>query len=490
MIEEAKLVGLGGFDPPTLEDVERRRLQLWVLSILVLLGTAGGAVLASVGIGSLGPAGVRLALFALATAFILYTVEKEAHLRRLTRLLVDERVLRAALSNRLGEATALLDAGKAVNSVLELDAVLDIIVNSAISLLDGASGSVMLSDKGGEALRTVSSRGNDAAIGAVVRTDEGIAGGVARSWEPVIVNGDLGERQVPVTSAMCVPLMHRGEFLGVLNVNGRDERVYSEFDLRALTMFADHAAAAIANGRLYAHERARTSRIVTEDLQKSEFLGRVSQDLRTPMTAVLGSAKLLQRATLPEDKRIELASMIDRQGRRVSRMMDELISASRIEGEAPPPLDAVDVAAVCRGIVSEYAGSGRSVAYEGPSEPVGALGTVDGVRRILANLIDNSLRHGAPPVLVGVHDLGATGMIEITVADRGVGIPAGERTHVLERFVRLGLGDDPHHPGIGLGLSIVTGLVARAGGSLRIEDPPDANPGCVIRVHLRAAWLG
>jgi hypothetical protein len=83
----------------------------------------------------LSPGLVRVSVAALSVAFCVYALEKELHLRRLTLLLADERVLTAALTNRLREMSALLEAGKAVNSALELDHVLDVILSSALELL-------------------------------------------------------------------------------------------------------------------------------------------------------------------------------------------------------------------------------------------------------------------------------------------------------------------------------------------------------------------
>ncbi len=73
-------------------------------------------------------------------------MEKERHLRRLAKLLVDERVLGAALSNRLKELAMLYEAGKAMNSVLVVDEVLQLILSSAFELLRASSGSIMLID--------------------------------------------------------------------------------------------------------------------------------------------------------------------------------------------------------------------------------------------------------------------------------------------------------------------------------------------------------
>src|SRR3954452_16332544 len=178
LTREAKVVGLRDFSTPSLEAVERRRWQLWVVAIVVMGSLAAGLVLMASG-GSNSPGlfkhlPVRVGLVLLTMGFALYVLEKEVHLRRLTRLLLDERVLTAALSNRLKELAALVTVGKAVNSVLILTQVLDIILSSALELLSADGGSIMLLENPDE-LVAVCVKGHVHAEGARLRVGESIA---------------------------------------------------------------------------------------------------------------------------------------------------------------------------------------------------------------------------------------------------------------------------------------------------------------------------
>jgi diguanylate cyclase (GGDEF)-like protein len=245
--EEARVVGLGGIAVPTLEDVERRRLVLWLGMGVLLLTAAAGSVVAAVG-GSL-PWAVPAVAVPVSAVFTAFAVEQELRLRRTTRHLMSERVLVSALQSRLEELSTLLDAGRAMNSVLELSEVLRRILDNALDLLGAADGSVMLAEEP-QQLRAVCVRGNEEARDSVVAIGAGIAGRVADTREPVLVQG--GRR----SSAMSVPLVHRGELLGVLNVSAGAGKAFDEYDLRALSLFGEHAASSIANARLYEAERA------------------------------------------------------------------------------------------------------------------------------------------------------------------------------------------------------------------------------------------
>src|SRR6202451_3838486 len=127
LAREARIVGIKGFSPPSLEAVDRRRSQLWTVAFAGLASMAAAVgLLTSAGGHHLGFAnrlGFRVGTVVLVLAPAGYVMVKERPLRRLSTLLVNERVLGAALSNRLKELAVLYEAGKALNSVLVIDEV-------------------------------------------------------------------------------------------------------------------------------------------------------------------------------------------------------------------------------------------------------------------------------------------------------------------------------------------------------------------------------
>jgi diguanylate cyclase (GGDEF)-like protein len=265
--QDARVAGLRSFgELPTLEDVERRRMQLWLVSTVLLVAASAVVVVLSLfpqeSLSVVRPTHLRVSFVGLALLFSAYAVEKEVQLRRLTRMLVDERVMTASLTSRLTEITALLDARKAVNSVLDLEKVLDVILHSALELLGGEKASIMLLED--DELQAISVAGNDDALGARVKVGEGIAGKVAETGEAMLISGkvdrgafkNLRARPTNVESAVSVPMADRGELIGVLNVSTHGGRTFTEYDLRAVSVFAEDAATAITKARLY--EAARS----------------------------------------------------------------------------------------------------------------------------------------------------------------------------------------------------------------------------------------
>ncbi|MDD5562768.1 MAG: EAL domain-containing protein [Thermoanaerobaculaceae bacterium] len=295
----ARIAGLRSFETPTLEAVEHRRLQLWLLTLSLLFAAVVALVTVTFWHDVRPPAWVppivlRGGLLATVILFCAYAIEKELQLRRLTKLLIDERVLTAALTNRLREVSTLLEAAKAMNLVLDLEEVLRTILECANELLDTHDGSIMLVHGDGE-LRTVSVSGSSGARGARLKFGEGVAGQVAQTREPVLVTGVLEPEKWPAgsgaaqppTSSMSVPLVYRDVLLGVLNVNAAPGRAYTRHQLRALSLFGEQAAAAIANARLYEEQRLLASQNVYQALHdlltnlpnRALFLDRVNHAL-------------------------------------------------------------------------------------------------------------------------------------------------------------------------------------------------------------------
>ncbi len=300
-IRIADVVGLGDVDAPSLEAVESRRHLLWLLT-LVALGVVAVAVLLLPllpGGDSVSAGVLRGLVFFLAAGFVLYAIDREVHLRRLGALLVDERVLIASLSNRVRELGSMLHAGRAINSALDLDDVLHLILQAAVDLLDGAAGTIMLAD--GMRLRVVSAIGGDESLGREVNMGEAIAGRVAETREPLLIVGHVDpgrlrggvSRRQPVESSLTVPLIHRDTLLGVLNVNAAEARPFTEYDLRAVSLFGEQAAAAIANARLYEGQRAQTESLayrashdpLTDLANRAEFFERLDIALKARRAA-------------------------------------------------------------------------------------------------------------------------------------------------------------------------------------------------------------
>lgn len=444
---------------------------------------------------------VVVLLGGLAVAFLIYVIEKEGNLRRLTTALVEERVRSAALSARLTDTASLLEVGKAVNSTLNLEDVLRMILSSALQLLEAGEGSVMLLDESGENLEVVSYHGlrGHVVMNKKTRIGEGVAGRVAETREPVLIsnNSPVDGVQVDpsrgITSGMCVPLVRRDELMGVLNVNQLiPGKTFGGDGLAALEVFAEQAAIAIGNARSFAHERETVVQLEELDRLKSDFVATVSHELKTPLTAIIGAAKTVSRrgAQLERDQELVFMEMIERQGARLLRLVEDVLTASKIESGLPKlQRELVDLEVIAGQIAADAAhtkqGAGRAievVATEG-----GANAWVDrvAIEQILSNLIENAVKYSEPNAPIGVRlDVKLVEAV-IEVTDSGRGIAEEQLETIFERFRQADSSLTRTVGGFGLGLYIVKNLVDAHQGKIEVESIEGVGSTFRVRIPQR-----
>ena len=333
LLAQARVVGLGHADTPTLEAVERRRIQLWALAILTLMGVSAILVLgratqanATSGTGSalfaFSQSGqLQALLVALVIGMAVYVADRERRLRQLTRLLVDERALTAALVQRLAEVRTLLGVAKAMNSSLGLDVILSRIVDAATTMLYAESGEVLLTD--GDVLRVVAASGEGDSVGEDRPYGTTPAGHAARTWELVTI---AGTDDIP--PALYVPILHASQLLGVLAIVGHRSRPFSDYDTRAALLFAEQAAFAIAATHKAEASRWQEAERVELTSHRGELLAGAISDLRDPLSSMVAATKMLRRDKLADTERQELADLISRQTGRLARSIEEILSAT------------------------------------------------------------------------------------------------------------------------------------------------------------------
>ncbi|MDQ3756970.1 MAG: GAF domain-containing sensor histidine kinase, partial [Actinomycetota bacterium] len=341
-------------------------------------------------------------------------------------------------------------------------------------------------------MQVVCALGNAAARGARVRVGDGVAGQVALLQEPMLVAGSVDRlppaatepRRQPVAAAMCVPLVNRGEVLGVLNVNGGPQRRYTEYDLRALTLFAEQASISIANARLYEAELEHVAELVELDRMKSEFVATVSHELRTPLTSILGCTRTMQRRELAPEVRADFLDMIERQGKRLLHLIEDVLDVQRTtSAEAPPPCGPVPLDFVLEEVVRVQAAAGRHVALRAVTGAV-VLADRPSLERVFTNLVDNAFSHGGGDVEIEVEETDNDGTVAAVVAvlDRGPGVAPELAECIFDRFKR---GPETFSPGMGLGLSMVRSLMEAQGGRVWVDARPGG--GAAFRVLLPCA---
>lgn len=171
---------------------------------------------------------------------------------------------------QMHELLALFEIGKAVNSTIDLDEVLDIILRETLQLFGGEAGSIMLADRDGDLLiRAARGLSQEIMRKTRVKPGEGIAGWVYENGEALILDGkvsddrftNLVERKEEINTSIASPLKFLGETLGVLTVRRSGLVRYTEHERELITMICDQAAIAIENAAQFVKEMERTEQL-------------------------------------------------------------------------------------------------------------------------------------------------------------------------------------------------------------------------------------
>jgi signal transduction histidine kinase len=217
--------------------------------------------------------------------------------------------------------------------------------------------------------------------------------------------------------------------------------------------------------------------------QRDILLRTVAHDLRTPLSALLLHAQMLQRSLEPSDRNAKRVDTIIANGERLAIMTEDLVEMIRLEnGQFQLARKPIDVQAFIKSLVDRLAATLAMDRVRVSCEPHLPLLSADPQRleRVLVNLLSNALRYSDAASEVLLHVARSDGFVTISVSDRGIGIARSDLPRVFERFYRTR--DNNRQEGLGLGLAITAMLVRAHGGQIEVES--ELGKGSVFRVTL------
>jgi len=235
------------------------------------------------------------------------------------------------------------------------------------------------------------------------------------------------------------------------------------------------------------------SAAVSAEKMRVDFVANASHELRTPLSTVLGYAETLAEETnLPDELRVNFGRTIRDEARRMLRIIEDLMSLSRIEADRfVTPRDRVDVGGVISTAVTNGGHLRGSANCEFRIDVAEDLPAVRGDRplllQVLDNLISNALRYGCdrPGSSIEIKATRKGAWVSIDVTDHGPGIPREHLPRVTERFYRVDAARSRESGGTGLGLAIVKHIIERHRGSLEIKST--LGLGTTVSVRLPVA---
>jgi two-component system phosphate regulon sensor histidine kinase PhoR len=227
------------------------------------------------------------------------------------------------------------------------------------------------------------------------------------------------------------------------------------------------------------------------EAMRTDFVANASHELRTPLASLLGFVETLQGPARNDTvARERFLDIMRQQAQRMTRLIDDLLSLSRIEMRLHVhPTTSVDLVAIARHMVETLAplakDRGLEILADLPARPVLVLGDRDELLRLLENLITNAVKYGegGGKVEISLASMKTTEghpQAVLSVRDFGPGIAPEHLPRLTERFYRVDVEQSRQKGGTGLGLAIVKHIVNRHRGSLDIDSEPGAGARFVV----------
>ena len=237
------------------------------------------------------------------------------------------------------------------------------------------------------------------------------------------------------------------------------------------------------------------------DQMRADFVANASHEIRTPLATLMGFIETLQGSARDDAAaRERFLAIMDQHGRRMARLVDDLLSLSRIEmNEHTPPTDAVPLPSLLANVRNTLAWRaeerGVTVAIDADENLPAVIGDGDELTQVFLNLVDNAIKYGEAEGAVSVTAhraaeaqaagwvAGKDGAVAVSVRDQGAGIPREHLPRLTERFYRVDKARSRELGGTGLGLAIVKHIVNRHRGALAIDSTP--GDGSTFTVYLQ-----
>ena len=210
------------------------------------------------------------------------------------------------------------------------------------------------------------------------------------------------------------------------------------------------------------------------ELVKYEFLQNVTHELRTPITAMLTTIRLL-KDELKDDKLSKLLELNERSTWRLNRIVGSILDFASIErGSMKLRVQIINVEAEINEAVNNIRGMakdrGITLSSKLPEKDIPVIGDSDAIQMILGNLLNNAIKFNESGGSVTITARQKDGFVEVSISDTGIGIPVAEAEKIFDTFYQIDGKTTRSYPGTGIGLSITKRLVEMQGGTISLKS--------------------
>jgi signal transduction histidine kinase len=378
---------------------------------------------------------------------------------------------------------------------LDTEALFDQIVDAVAALLDVAVVGLYLLEQPDSDFISAASRGLEPGhLGSRLPRHASLAG-QALDQRRSVAEDDVSQTETvvlprliggePVGAVAVAPIVAEREPLGAIEVYSPNPRHWRADDLELLTAFAAAAAVAISNAR---HRQREQQAIQARD----DFLAAASHDLKNPLTAIRGSVQMLERTlaragTVPPERLTTSIRIISSATGRMTALVDELLDVARLRMGEPLLLERrpTELVALARqqAAVQQSATEHHQIVVDAAVPTLVGLWDSRRLERVLDNLLSNAVKYSPAGGEITLRVERDGDLAALSVRDQGIGIPAADLPHVLERFRRAAnvLG---RIEGTGIGLAAAAQIVHQHGGTLDLQSREGEGTLVTVRLPL------
>ena len=389
-----------------------------------------------------------------------------------------------ALARRVEELSLFQRIDQQLNKSLDLNRVLTLALNWAISLTGADGGSIGLlqtaeEDEDGRYLRLLVHNGATPTETGPLREprlisiDHPILSQVLAEERSILthqVTLELAIDGSPAAVQLAVPIKREGIITGLITLESHRAYAINDEDVAFVERLADRAAVAIKNARLYEEIQAISS-------AKSEFISVVTHELRLPMTAIKGYNDLIMGGmTGPlTDQQKEFLQVIRRNIDRMQDLVSDLSDINRIEsGRMKFECRSFDIRETINDVRDSLqeviAARGQTLQVAIAPEVADVYADPQRISQVLTNLVSNAYKYTPEGGHITIQVRTAADLVEVAVIDTGIGISEADQAQLFTQFFRAEDTAVREQAGWGLGLSIVKKMIEAQGGEIRFES--------------------